>query len=469
MKLNTTQLKTFEDFDRLEFGGFAERLTSFIEMEREWVDGALLISLNGEFGSGKSTFFEMWQNKLESESSKKFSVIRLNTWEADYDRDALLSIILDFVNFFEETEQNYDTEDLKQIVGKVAKFTLAMGNQIVKNKTGIDLDDAKNMTESGSSKILDRQCFDIYSDRREAFVELKKVLRQAIGQSDTPFIVMVDELDRCRPDYAIEYLETIKHIFDLENLVFVLGVDIASLSSSIKALFGELNFDEYYRKFVHRRVSLPVLTYYTDDNVKSYKLESFTKELIKKYLSSENLIKNGRYSYSRWHDNNVQICAELFSDMKLNPRQLHEIFRILAHALNTNESNQYLMNTDAQLGVIFMASMSIRCNELYHKIGENKVNHDDLLTILNNLPLIKSSYHSLSYWIYNLCLSCFIEKEESISNYDILTDGYAFEDRGRVKSLRIHLMNADTQRSGRRLLYSNIYSIIEGVKTFSNI
>ena len=93
-------------------------------------------------------------------------------------------------------------------------------------------------------------------------------------------LVIIDELDRCRPNYAIEFLETIKHLFDIRGLVFVIGVDKGQLASSAKALFGqELVFDEYYRKFAHRNVNLPVKS--------QLMTEKFCQKIVAEYLSPE--------------------------------------------------------------------------------------------------------------------------------------------------------------------------------------
>jgi hypothetical protein len=63
-------------------------------------------------------------------------------------------------------------------------------------------------------------------------------------------LFLIDELDRCRPNYAIDFLETIKHLFNQENTAFVIATNLSQLESSAKALFGnELDFANYYRKF----------------------------------------------------------------------------------------------------------------------------------------------------------------------------------------------------------------------------
>lgn len=73
-----------------------------------------------------------------------------------------------------------------------------------------------------------------------------------------PLVIVVDELDRCRPDYALEVLEVIKHFFAVENVHFVLGVNLTSLENSVKARYGgEIEATAYLQKFLSFTMSLP--------------------------------------------------------------------------------------------------------------------------------------------------------------------------------------------------------------------
>ena len=72
-------------------------------------------------------------------------------------------------------------------------------------------------------------------------------------------IVFVDELDRCRPDYAVQMLERIKHFFAIDNIIFVLSIDKKVLCKSIKAVYGGLEIDTeaYLRRFIDLEFDLP--------------------------------------------------------------------------------------------------------------------------------------------------------------------------------------------------------------------
>src|SRR5690606_20157283 len=78
-----------------------------------------------------------------------------------------------------------------------------------------------------------------FQSRKRALQRLKCALMSLFEDNKNPVIVLVDELDRCRPDFAVQYLETIKHVFDIDGLSFVLAVDLLQLENSARALFGD--------------------------------------------------------------------------------------------------------------------------------------------------------------------------------------------------------------------------------------
>lgn len=78
-----------------------------------------------------------------------------------------------------------------------------------------------------------------------------------IKQKELPAFIFIDELDRCRPSYAVEMLETIKHIFDISGVVFVVATDTEQLQHAVKVVYGE-GFDAniYLGRFFNSRYSL---------------------------------------------------------------------------------------------------------------------------------------------------------------------------------------------------------------------
>ena len=108
-----------------------------------------------------------------------------------------------------------------------------------------------------------------YSEAKQSIDEFRTLLedvaktlsesRQNLdNQENHSLVIIIDELDRCRPTYAIELLETAKHLFAVDNIVFVLGINIAEMTHSIKALYGsDFDAEGYLRRFINLDYPLP--------------------------------------------------------------------------------------------------------------------------------------------------------------------------------------------------------------------
>ena len=73
------------------------------------------------------------------------------------------------------------------------------------------------------------------------------------SENSAPLVVIIDELDRCRPSYALEMLERVKHLFDVPNVVFIFFVYAPALLSAVRKTYGQdIDPSEYLRKFFER-------------------------------------------------------------------------------------------------------------------------------------------------------------------------------------------------------------------------
>ena len=81
------------------------------------------------------------------------------------------------------------------------------------------------------------------------------------SSNDRPLVVLIDELDRCRPSYAIELLEVAKHLFSVDHIAFVLALNRSELAHSIKAIYGEeFGAEGYLDRFFDIDIGLPAVT-----------------------------------------------------------------------------------------------------------------------------------------------------------------------------------------------------------------
>jgi hypothetical protein len=84
-------------------------------------------------------------------------------------------------------------------------------------------------------------------------------LRIPAAEDEQPrLLLLVDELDRCRPTYALALLERIKHLFDVDNIVFALALDKRQLRASVEAIYGAgMDSEDYLRRFIDLEYRLP--------------------------------------------------------------------------------------------------------------------------------------------------------------------------------------------------------------------
>jgi hypothetical protein len=348
------------DEDLLGRQEFAHRLQRFIEIENQFVEGSLVIGLSARFGSGKTTFLNMWCDAVEGQNGGPL-MIYLNAWESDYYGDPLFAVVSSLVEALKA-----DGKSSKRIVDAakdIGWFATAITGQIVEKFTGIDAVAAGDITESkrskrGSGNKVPTDAFSAYEARKGVMAKLKKAIADHISSAEPKVIFLVDELDRCRPDFAISYLETIKHIFDLPGAVFVLAADRAHLENSAKTAFGkDLDFEEYYRKFILREVELPQIS------LEGY--EAVSKRYVDYYLSRDDL----RFCFMGLDRSRREMIAELIEILRMTPRQIQEAFRVLGHLMGTTEELKGKLRWALAAGSVAMAILRVGDRKLYKLLG----------------------------------------------------------------------------------------------------
>ena len=300
-----------DKLDRKQYGSVLEQIVS------TYNDGCV-ISLNGEWGTGKTTFVKMWKQQLENNNYK---TIYFNAWETDYIEDPLIALIAEF----KKLSTNELQEATKKMVKTFSKMSLAMVptllSLIAKYSLGIDIEKISKEGLEVLSNTLE-QSIDKYVEQKKSIGAFQKALIEYVSEitPDKPLIFIVDELDRCNPAFAVKVLERIKHLFDIPNIVFVLSIDKEQLYHSICGYYGSENIDaqEYLRRFIDVEFSLP-----------QPNAENFCNYLYD-YYEFDNFLKNQkRLDYFRNRDETTsfkKMARELMSYMNLPLRTVDRIF-----------------------------------------------------------------------------------------------------------------------------------------------
>ena len=239
-----------------------------------------VFSIHSPWGTGKTIFVNFWKYYLEKNLSNEFYCIYFNAWENDDSNNPLLSIILELKN-----KQFYsDSSELDSLIS-VARILIEKSPKVIlKSFLGlINLSkDKKEKIEKTLFKLIDdgltfetleklfkekdelEKKISEYGEYQAEILkkELKLMLKEELinfqNKQNKKIVFFIDELDRCKPTYAVKTLEVIKHFFSLDNYYFILSWDLEQLSYSISTLYG-VNMDSggYLRRFIDFEYTLP--------------------------------------------------------------------------------------------------------------------------------------------------------------------------------------------------------------------
>ncbi len=232
--------KPWQD-DELGREQIAKRLTNLIRNQQR----PFIISIDGQWGTGKTFLLKRWQKELEGDG---FRAIYYNAWEDDFCDDPLLSIIGQLSEYFKEKiDEDIDCQIVQAAVQLLDRSALVALTQAM----GVEV------------RVHDvtRSLLEEYRDKCKTKADLRKYLTEmslrVTEDTNCPLVFIIDELDRCRPTFAIDLLERVKHIFDVPNMVFVFGVNRDELLKSLQSVYGEIDADIYLRRFFDMELSLP--------------------------------------------------------------------------------------------------------------------------------------------------------------------------------------------------------------------
>lgn len=250
--------------DKLDRAKYAEFLTNFL-IEKGKSENYVL-NLNAQWGAGKTWFLRRWAEEIED----KYPVVFIDAWKSDHSKDPFLAVITEIQHsLINKTDKSLLKSPFIKNAWRMIKSVAPKATKaVIKTKFGVDIDKATDLISGeGVADIgakLVEAAMSAHEEANKSIEDFKKAinswLESVIGTNngyDYPLFIFIDELDRCRPTYAIEMLETIKHLFDMKRVVFVIATDKEQLEHSIKAVYG-IGFDSqrYLNRFFNRTLTL---------------------------------------------------------------------------------------------------------------------------------------------------------------------------------------------------------------------
>ena len=238
--------------DQLDRKEFVEAMTNVLRS----TIGPGVLAVDSPWGTGKTVFLKMTAAHLRQNG---FTVVEFNAWETDFAETPFLALAAEVSDALPKggtLRQGFEraaNELLRRVPGMLSRLALsalpALGDQLVKEANSM----AEAILEDPAAK---------YRATKALLKSFRSTLEDAAKESsedEKPLVVVIDELDRCRPSYAVQLLEIAKHFFSAEHVIFVLGVNRPQLEHSVQALYGN-KFDAhgYLGRFIDADYSLPL-------------------------------------------------------------------------------------------------------------------------------------------------------------------------------------------------------------------
>ena len=259
--------------------------------------------VNSPWGTGKTFFIERWH----SEIAKKHCSFYFNAWEAELSPLPTLAFLNELQEaikldpeLFSKVDELWDELFVKVLILTIAiptllkmaattAFEMAQGSTILQGILSIG---GAKIKEKYDSALQEKT--PTVKEVKKAFQNLANKIQKE-SSKDKPIYIFIDELDRCKPNFTVKFLEEIKHLFSVQGVVFVLALDLRQLNTSIKHIYGEeVECEGYLRRFINQFYNLPQLSR------KEYSEHLFKDIDPKKYPSVIDREKIENFAISFW-------------------------------------------------------------------------------------------------------------------------------------------------------------------------
>jgi hypothetical protein len=455
---------TFED-DILNRKPFAEMLTNLVQGGEE----SLVMSIDAQWGEGKTTFVKMWKGLLEE---KNIPNVYIDTFENDYVDDAFILLVNNILEYADSQKTRSDKikEGMQTFVKHAflvsRRFAIWGAGVAVKGLTSnaIDAheieklkaiaDDVADGVYGATKEALEgilqshKESIEAVQGFKDALSNLPRLLASpnvsespADAESVPPLVIIIDELDRCKPTFAVEVIERVKHLFSVKNVVFVLVMNKTQLEGSIEAVYGsseKFSAHTYLQKFITVETRLPKEIGPLDDP------SEYTHKQCSDYFSySRYLIKQHELEQYFRKVNGPSIVgytSDLVMNCDLSLRQMENVFTNLTIFYKTQEN----INVILQDAVILLSVIKVIKPDLLMQIANNDIDYDQINKVIDfsQHPRDKNvgTRHFRSFVKYCLLSEAEVEADDDkdmILSFDNHPDYSEYDQHQRRKLLRL--------------------------------
>lgn len=241
----------------------------------KFTDTPITIALQGEWGSGKTSLMNLLKWNLCDTDNSPYYPVWINTWQYSLMKtpgQTIISILEGIVSQIIAIKPNQSWNESKKKIGSIFKKIATVGAKAAVGVVGVD---------GGLVDELVGEENSVKSDISQLKEEIGRLIEEALNSNTSKqgFTFYIDDLDRIDPPVAVEILELLKNIFDLEKCVFILAIDYDVVIKGLKPKFGELTdknereFRSFFDKIIQLPFSMPVASY----NVDTFLVDALSK------------------------------------------------------------------------------------------------------------------------------------------------------------------------------------------------
>jgi hypothetical protein len=227
----------------------------------------LTIGMQGEWGTGKTSLMYLVKEHLDK---KNIASSWVNTWEYSLFKEpnettpaVLKGLMQNLILKCKDLNYWGTGQKVNEVLGVCAKGAKDIGSLALKagakKATGMDIEFSS---------------FDsLISEIAKLKTEIQNLINLIIADEKNPVkkvVFFVDDLDRIDPPVAVEILEALKNIFDIDNCVFILAIDYDVIIKGLEKKFGkkthlnEREFRSFFDKIIQVPFSMPTSAYNVD-------------------------------------------------------------------------------------------------------------------------------------------------------------------------------------------------------------
>jgi len=336
------------------------------------------MALDASWGSGKTFFIQRWSQDLRASSDEVpgHTVVTFDAWAADYAADPLVAFMSELRSELQlavkegglaPAAKAKASKALTAATKSVRKLALPVTGLVVKSVlkkvSGVDLSEVAeaispdDSTSASAASAASREAVKLedyvsskqtdavldklfkvqmseHGKRKQSIEDFKEELGtvlEVLGSREGysgPLFVVIDELDRCKPSFAVGLLEAVKHIFGVPGVCVVIATNMEQLAHTVKAVYGE-GFDArtYLQRFFDAIYALPTATGSRMLDVMLKERPIFSNQQRCKWaLPRSDFLKDG------YGNGKTGVLAWIFDGLRLDLRSQGQVLEIMEAA-----------------------------------------------------------------------------------------------------------------------------------------